>query len=256
MEELVKMLVDQGAIETSRANAWTLRPDKLLATHGAADADRRAAGAARWSAPAERLALQQASVIGLVFWDQALAALDAAGARSAAGAGAARTGAAAARRGARRRARVRVQPPDPAPRHLRHGAQAQQRALHARAAAWLAGQHRGPGERLPRRRRRALRAGRRQPAGVRVLRPRRRACASRALRTTRRWATSARALALLDQASQRACTRRARPALAAARRARVHARSAGQARRAARRPRCDAGAGRCAGRRPPARSCG
>ena len=47
--------------------------------------------------PAERLALQQASVIGLVFWDQALVALDATAARDAAGAGPARADAAARR---------------------------------------------------------------------------------------------------------------------------------------------------------------
>ena len=75
MEELVKMLVDEGAIETGRER-WTLHPRQAAGHPCAADADRRAAGAAGRPAAAERLALQQASVIGFVFWDQALAAID------------------------------------------------------------------------------------------------------------------------------------------------------------------------------------
>jgi len=76
MEELVKMLVDQGALETG-PDRWTLHPERLLATPipptliGVLQA--RLDGL-----PAnERVVLQEASVIGLVFWDQALAALDA-----------------------------------------------------------------------------------------------------------------------------------------------------------------------------------
>jgi class 3 adenylate cyclase/tetratricopeptide (TPR) repeat protein len=76
MEELVKMLIDQGAIETG-AGGWTLHPEKL----GAAGVPATLTGVlqARLDglAAAEKLALQQASVIGLVFWDAALAALDA-----------------------------------------------------------------------------------------------------------------------------------------------------------------------------------
>ena len=75
MEELVKMLVDQGAIETG-AEGWTLHPEKL----GAAGVPATLTGVlqARLDglAAAEKLALQQASVIGLVFWDAALASLD------------------------------------------------------------------------------------------------------------------------------------------------------------------------------------
>ncbi len=75
----------------------------------------------------ERLALQEASVIGHVFWDQALAALDA---HAPAALPALVRRELALPRDADaalgRRARVRVQPPDPAPRHLRHRAQAQQ----------------------------------------------------------------------------------------------------------------------------------
>ena len=75
MEELVKMLVDEGAIVTS-ADQWSVNPDKLLA----ANLPQTLTGVlqARLDAlmPAEKLALQQASVIGFVFWDQALAAID------------------------------------------------------------------------------------------------------------------------------------------------------------------------------------
>jgi class 3 adenylate cyclase/tetratricopeptide (TPR) repeat protein len=79
MEELVKMLIDQGAIETGgpHSERWTLHADKLLGDTvphtltGVLQARLDALPAA------ERLALQQASVIGAVFWDRALIALDA-----------------------------------------------------------------------------------------------------------------------------------------------------------------------------------
>ena len=80
--------------------------------------------------PAEKLALQQASVIGPVFWDQALAALDAQATGRLAVAVTPRARAAASGRRARRPARVRLPAPAPAPSHLRHRAQAHQ----ARAA--------------------------------------------------------------------------------------------------------------------------
>lgn len=78
MEELVKMLVDQGALEThgQSSERWTLHQDKLLATQlpptltGVLQARLDSLPAA------EKLALQQASVIGVVFWEEALAALD------------------------------------------------------------------------------------------------------------------------------------------------------------------------------------
>ena len=45
MEELVKMLIDQGAIETGEA--WKVNAERLLLTQVPTDADRRAAGPAR-----------------------------------------------------------------------------------------------------------------------------------------------------------------------------------------------------------------
>lgn len=77
MEALLQMLVDQGVIDAS-GPAWRLRADRL---HGL-QVPPTLVGVlqARLDAlpsPARR-ALQQASVVGALFWDQALAALDAA----------------------------------------------------------------------------------------------------------------------------------------------------------------------------------
>jgi predicted ATPase len=75
MEELLNMLLDKGAIEADD-ELWTLRPEKLRAT----PVPQTLTGVvqARLDAlPApERLALQEASVIGFVSWEQALAAID------------------------------------------------------------------------------------------------------------------------------------------------------------------------------------
>ena len=74
MEELVKMLIDQGAIQTG--DAWTVNVERLLLTKVPATLT-GVLQARLDSLPAsERRALQQASVIGAVFWDQALAAVD------------------------------------------------------------------------------------------------------------------------------------------------------------------------------------
>jgi hypothetical protein len=74
MEELIRMLIDQGAIETGAV--WKVNAERLLLTRipptltGVLQARLD-------SLPApERLTLQQASVIGPVFWDRALIALD------------------------------------------------------------------------------------------------------------------------------------------------------------------------------------
>jgi predicted ATPase/class 3 adenylate cyclase len=77
MEELVRMLIDDGAIDTSN-ESWRVVPEKLLAAH----LPTTLTGVLQSrldSLPAnEKRALQNASVIGLVFWERALAALDAA----------------------------------------------------------------------------------------------------------------------------------------------------------------------------------
>ncbi|HEY9067156.1 MAG TPA: adenylate/guanylate cyclase domain-containing protein [Burkholderiaceae bacterium] len=75
MEELVKMLIDQGAIETGEA--WKVNAERLLLTKVPPTLT-GVLQARLDSLPApERLTLQQASVIGPVFWDRALIALDA-----------------------------------------------------------------------------------------------------------------------------------------------------------------------------------
>lgn len=75
MEEVVNMLLDKGAIE-STADQWILHPDKLLATL----VPQTLVGVLQArldDLPAEeRVTLQAASVIGFVFWEQALAAIE------------------------------------------------------------------------------------------------------------------------------------------------------------------------------------
>jgi len=75
MEELVKMFVDGGAIETG-AERWIVHPEKLLATHVPQTLTGVLQARLDGLVAEEKLALQQASVIGLVFWDQALATID------------------------------------------------------------------------------------------------------------------------------------------------------------------------------------
>ena len=76
MEELVKMLVDEGAISID-ADGWAVNPARLLAAHVPQTLTGVLQARLDGVKPAERLALQQAAVIGFVFWDQALAAIDA-----------------------------------------------------------------------------------------------------------------------------------------------------------------------------------
>ena len=132
MEELVKMLIDQGAIETGEV--WKVNAERLLLTRVPTTLTGVLQARLDGLPAPERLTLQQASVIGPVFWDRALIALDAKAARHAAGAGAPRARTASRRTRPRRPARVRLQAPDPAPGDLRDRAQA-----HPARAAWQAG---------------------------------------------------------------------------------------------------------------------
>jgi class 3 adenylate cyclase/tetratricopeptide (TPR) repeat protein len=75
MGELVRMLIDDGAIQIA-GDRWQLNPDKLLAIHVPPTLTGVLQARLDSLPAAERLALQQAAVIGFVFWDQALAALD------------------------------------------------------------------------------------------------------------------------------------------------------------------------------------
>ncbi len=76
MEELVKMLVDEGAISID-GERWTVHAEKLLATRVPPTLTGVLQARLDSIRPAEKLALQRAAVIGYVFWDQALAAIDA-----------------------------------------------------------------------------------------------------------------------------------------------------------------------------------
>jgi class 3 adenylate cyclase/tetratricopeptide (TPR) repeat protein len=75
MEELVKMLIDQGAIQ--RGEAWTVDAERLLVTMVPPTLTGVLQARLDGLPAPEKRALQQASVVGAVFWDQALAAVDA-----------------------------------------------------------------------------------------------------------------------------------------------------------------------------------
>ncbi len=75
MEELVKMLIDQGAIRTGES--WSVNAERLLVTKVPATLTGVLQARLDGLPAPEKRALQQASVVGAVFWDQALAAVDA-----------------------------------------------------------------------------------------------------------------------------------------------------------------------------------
>ena len=74
MEELTLMLVDDGVIVTG-APRWQVLPDKLLTMHVPTTLTGVLQARIDGLAAPERRALQQASVIGPLFWDEALAQL-------------------------------------------------------------------------------------------------------------------------------------------------------------------------------------
>ena len=78
MEELVRMLIDQGAIRTGATpeDGWTLHAERLLATHVPPTLTGVLQARLDGLPPLEKRTLQDASVIGFVFWDQALFALE------------------------------------------------------------------------------------------------------------------------------------------------------------------------------------
>ena len=76
MEELVKMLIDEGAID-AREESWGVIVERLLTTRVPQTLTGVLQARLDGLQPGEKLALQQASVIGAVFWDQALTAIDA-----------------------------------------------------------------------------------------------------------------------------------------------------------------------------------
>ena len=75
-EELVRMLIDQGAIDAS-GEPWRLHADRLLASKVPVTLTGVLQARLDGLPAAERLTLQEASVIGQLFWERALIALDA-----------------------------------------------------------------------------------------------------------------------------------------------------------------------------------
>lgn len=81
MEELVRAFIDEGAIETDApladgAQRWHLRADALHLDRIPGTLTGVLQARLNALAPRDRLALQQASIVGSVFWDRALAAID------------------------------------------------------------------------------------------------------------------------------------------------------------------------------------
>jgi class 3 adenylate cyclase/tetratricopeptide (TPR) repeat protein len=75
MEELVKMLIDHGAIQTGES--WKVDAESLLVTQVPPTLTGVLQARLDGLPAPEKRALQQASVVGAVFWDQALAAIEA-----------------------------------------------------------------------------------------------------------------------------------------------------------------------------------
>lgn len=75
MEELVRMLIDQGVIQTGEP--WRLKAERLLLTQVPPTLTGVLQARLDSLPAAEKRALQHASVVGAVFWDQALAAVEA-----------------------------------------------------------------------------------------------------------------------------------------------------------------------------------
>jgi predicted ATPase len=75
MEELLKMLIDDGVVAIE-GPAWTVHAERLAAARVPSTLTGVLQARLDALAVAERHALQQASIVGSVFWDDALAALD------------------------------------------------------------------------------------------------------------------------------------------------------------------------------------
>ena len=75
MEELVKMFIDDGVIR-AEPGGWQVLPDKLLGARVPSTLTGVLQARLDALASRERTALQQAAIVGHVFWDRALAAID------------------------------------------------------------------------------------------------------------------------------------------------------------------------------------
>jgi predicted ATPase len=78
MEELLKMLIDQGAVQTGEP--WTVDAERLLVTKVPPTLTGVLQARLDGLPAPEKRAIQQASIVGAVFWDQALSAIEAAAA--------------------------------------------------------------------------------------------------------------------------------------------------------------------------------
>lgn len=76
MEELLKMLIDEGAI-VAHGDSWSVQPEQLRATRVPPTLTGVLQARLDSLTAPNRTSLQQAALIGNVFWDAALAALDA-----------------------------------------------------------------------------------------------------------------------------------------------------------------------------------
>jgi tetratricopeptide (TPR) repeat protein len=142
MEELVMMLIDDGVIVVDHESvdpampAWSVIPDRLVAAH--VPTTLTGVLQARLDAlrTSEKAALQQASVIGSVFWDDALASIDSASPFELPGSSFVELHATSAFEGTRERAFTH---------HLLHQVtydtvlKRNRQLYHARAARWLSG---------------------------------------------------------------------------------------------------------------------
>lgn len=75
MEELVKMLIDRGALRAG-PDAWSVHPEQMLGDAVPPTLTGILQARLDGLPASERAALQEASVVGMVFWEEALAALD------------------------------------------------------------------------------------------------------------------------------------------------------------------------------------
>ena len=76
MEELVKMLIDRGVLSAG-ADTWSFDGDRILSDAVPPTLVGILQARLDGLPAAERIALQEASVVGMVFWEEALAAVDA-----------------------------------------------------------------------------------------------------------------------------------------------------------------------------------
>lgn len=77
MEELLRMLIDDGVVVVVELDRWRVLPDKLRRARVPTTLVGVLQARLDALAPAERHALQQASIVGPVFWGDAVSALDA-----------------------------------------------------------------------------------------------------------------------------------------------------------------------------------